>query len=102
MTPKSEMRAVRALEGALTDQELVERAQRVNRAEAEGLLYLADRIGDDFIEAVETITRACGRVFVSGIGKSGIIGRKIATTMTSNESPAVFLQPFEGLHGELG
>jgi len=102
MTPKSEMRAVRALEGALTDQELVERAQRVIRAEAEGLLDLADRIGDDFIEAVETITRASGRVIVSGIGKSGIIGRKIAATMTSTGTPAVFLHPVEGLHGDLG
>src|SRR5690625_6540313 len=71
-------------------------------ADAEEQLYIADRKVDDVIEAVETITRASGRVIVSGIGKSGIIGRKIAATMTSTGTPAVFLHPVEGLHGDLG
>lgn len=81
---------------------LLERARGVIRAEAEALLELADRVGQPLLDAVELIANASGRVIVSGIGKSGIIGRKIAATMTSTGTPAVFLHPVEGLHGDLG
>jgi len=82
--------------------ELLERARGVIRAEAEALLALADRVGQPLLDAVELIANASGRVIVSGIGKSGIIGRKIAATMTSTGTPAIFLHPVEGLHGDLG
>ena len=89
--------------GPITDgAELLARARRVLRTEAEALLALESRLGDAFLAAVERIHAATGRVIVSGIGKSGIIGRKIAATLTSTGTPAIFLHPVEGLHGDLG
>ena len=82
--------------------ELLERARGVIRAEAEALAALADRVDDTFLHAVRLIAGAEGRVIVSGVGKSGIIGRKIAATLTSTGTPAMFLHPVEGLHGDLG
>jgi arabinose-5-phosphate isomerase len=82
--------------------ELLRRARDVIRAEAQALHVLEERIGDSFLTAVELIARSPGRVIVSGIGKSGIIGRKIAATMTSTGTPAIFLHPVEGMHGDLG
>lgn len=77
-------------------------AARVLRVEGGALLHLADRIDQAFVEAVETVLAASGRVIVSGIGKSGIVGRKIAATLTSTGTSAYFLHPVEGLHGDLG
>ncbi|MGH7474675.1 MAG: KpsF/GutQ family sugar-phosphate isomerase [Longimicrobiales bacterium] len=88
-------------EAALGSQSL-EQARAVVRAEADALLALERRLGDAFLDAVELILCANGRVIVSGIGKSGIIGRKIAATLTSTGTPAIFLHPVEGLHGDLG
>jgi len=82
--------------------ELLARARRVLRSEAEALLALEPRLGEPFLQAVERMYGAAGRVIVSGIGKSGIIGRKIAATLTSTGTPALFLHPVEGLHGDLG
>jgi arabinose-5-phosphate isomerase len=84
------------------DTELLRRARDVVRAEARALLALEERIGPEFLAAVELIAGSRGRVIVSGIGKSGIIGRKIAATMTSTGTPAIFLHPVEGMHGDLG
>jgi arabinose-5-phosphate isomerase len=77
-------------------------ARRVIRIEAEALLALAQRIGEEFSRAVELIAKASGRVIVSGVGKSGLVGRKIAATLTSTGTPAIYLHPVEGLHGDLG
>ncbi len=82
--------------------ELLERARAVIRIEAEALRVLEGRIDESFLEAVELIGAASGRVVVSGIGKSGIVARKIAATLTSTGTPATFLHPVEGLHGDLG
>ncbi len=82
--------------------ELLERARGVVRQEAAAVAALQDRIGDGFLEAVSLIAKAAGRVVVSGVGKSGIVGRKIAATLTSTGTPAIFLHPLEGLHGDLG
>ncbi len=82
--------------------QLLAAARRVVRQEAAGVAALESRIDDAFLEAVERIAEASGRVIVSGIGKSGIIARKIAATMTSTGTPAIFLHPVEGLHGDLG
>jgi arabinose-5-phosphate isomerase len=86
----------------LSDAELLERARAVVRAEASALSALELRLGDEFIAAVRIISAAPGRVIVSGIGKSGIIGRKIAATLTSTGTPATYLHPVEGFHGDLG
>lgn len=87
----------------LTDEaELVRRARAVVRAEAEAVAALEDRIDKDFLEAVRIVAAATGRVVVSGVGKSGIIGKKIAATLTSTGTPAMVLHPVEGLHGDLG
>lgn len=87
----------------LTDEaELIRRARAVVRAEAEAVAALEDRIDENFLEAVRIVAAATGRVVVSGVGKSGIIGRKIAATLTSTGTPAMVLHPVEGLHGDLG
>lgn len=86
----------------IADAELLERARRVFRTGAEALLALEPRLGEAFLEALRLLELAPGRVVVSGIGKSGIVGRKIAATLTSTGTAAVFLHPVEGLHGDLG
>jgi arabinose-5-phosphate isomerase len=74
----------------------------VIRKEAEAVLRLEDRIGPQFEKAVEIILDCKGRVIVTGMGKSGLIGRKIAATLTSTGTAAVFLHAAEGMHGDLG
>src|SRR5690606_41255855 len=89
--------------GPMLDGEtLLAHARRVIRSEADALLALEPRLGEPFLQAVERVHQAAGRVIVSGIGKSGIIGRKIAATLTATGTPAVFLHPVEGRHGGLG
>jgi arabinose-5-phosphate isomerase len=82
--------------------ETLERARTVIRQEAAAVAALEARIGDDFAGAVEAILAASGRVIVSGLGKSGIVARKIAATLTSTGTPATFLHPVEAMHGDLG
>jgi arabinose-5-phosphate isomerase len=93
----------RTPDAALADRdEVLERARQVIRMEAESVAALEARIGDDFARAVETVLAATGRVIVSGVGKSGIVGRKIAATLTSTGTPATYLHPVDALHGDLG
>ncbi|MEO8193944.1 MAG: KpsF/GutQ family sugar-phosphate isomerase [Gemmatimonadales bacterium] len=82
--------------------EIVERGRRVIRMESEALSESERRIDDNFAKAVEILARSTGRAIVSGVGKSGLIGRKIAATLTSTGTPATFLHPAESLHGDLG
>jgi arabinose-5-phosphate isomerase len=77
-------------------------AREVIAREAAAVARLADRIGRDFDEAVELILKAPGRVIVTGMGKSGLIGQKIAATLSSTGTPAFFLHPVEAGHGDLG
>ena len=86
----------------MTHKDIVERGKRVLRMEAEALSEAERRIGDDFARAVECIQRSEGRVIVSGVGKSGLVGRKIAATLTSTGTPATFLHPADSVHGDLG
>jgi arabinose-5-phosphate isomerase len=88
--------------GAAPAAETLASARRVIRMEAAAVAALEARIGDAFAEAVEAVLAAPGRVIVAGVGKSGIVGRKIAATLTSTGTPAVFLHPVEALHGDLG
>jgi len=80
--------------------------ENVVRIEAEALRTLADRLAGpmaaDFQRALELMFRCQGRVVVTGMGKSGIIARKIAATLSSTGSPALYLHPVEALHGDLG
>ena len=80
----------------------VERGRRVLRMEREGLEETERRLDERFGLAVEMIARAQGRVIVAGVGKSGLVGRKIAATLTSTGTPAMFLHPVESVHGDLG
>jgi arabinose-5-phosphate isomerase len=77
-------------------------ARRVLRAEAAAVAALEERLGAAFVESVTAILHARGRVVLSGVGKSGIVARKIAATLTSTGTPATFLHPIEALHGDLG
>ena len=86
----------------MTHQDIVERGRRVLRMETDALAETERRIGEDFAKAVETIARSDGRVIVSGVGKSGLVGRKIAATLTSTGTPATFLHPADSVHGDLG
>ena len=81
---------------------ILEKAKKVIRIEAEALLSLADAINGEFEKAVRLILASRGRVVVTGMGKSGLIGQKIASTMASTGTPAFFLHPAEGIHGDLG
>ena len=80
----------------------IRQAKEVLRIEAESIFQLIDRVGSEFSRAVDLIYGCTGRVIVAGIGKSGLIGRKIAATLTGTGTQALFLHPVEGLHGDLG
>lgn len=82
--------------------ESIQRAQEVLKIEAESILNLIDKVDENFSKAVDIICNSKGRVIVTGIGKSGLIGKKIVATLTSTGTPAIFLHPVEGLHGDLG
>jgi arabinose-5-phosphate isomerase len=77
-------------------------AQRVLGIEADALRFMAQNLPDDFADAVETVLGCTGRVIVSGIGKSGHIGRKLAATLASTGTPAYFIHATEASHGDLG
>ncbi len=83
-------------------QNIIKRAKDVLKIEAQSILRLVDTIDNNFARAVNLICKSKGRVIITGIGKSGLIGRKIVATLTSTGTPALFLHPVEGLHGDLG
>jgi arabinose-5-phosphate isomerase len=82
--------------------DIVEEARRVLRVEAHSLLDLAERIGENFSQAVELLYQCKGKVVLMGMGKSGLVGRKIASTFASTGTPAFFLHPAEGVNGDFG
>ncbi len=77
-------------------------ARRVLALEAEAVAALAERIGPEFQRAVDLVAACAGRVVVTGMGKSGLVARKIAATLSSTGAPALFLHPAEARHGDLG
>ncbi|MCW5700612.1 MAG: SIS domain-containing protein, partial [Rhodospirillales bacterium] len=77
-------------------------ARRVLRLEADGLIAMAARIDANFVAAVDILARMTGRAIVTGMGKSGHIARKIAATLASTGTTAVFVHPAEASHGDLG
>ena len=81
---------------------LIELGRRVLRLEAGAVSAVADRLDEQFDRAVRLLAAASGRVIVSGVGKSGVVARKIAATLTSTGTPASYLHPIDSLHGDLG
>ena len=81
-------------------------AENVVRIEADALGALADRIAGpmatDFERAIDLMSVCAGRIVVTGMGKSGLIARKVAATLSSTGTPALYLHPAEALHGDLG
>src|SRR5947209_15303244 len=82
--------------------ELAERGRRVLALEAEAIRRVGERLGPGFARAVQLLAAVKGRLIVSGLGKSGLIARKIAATFTSTGTPASFLHPVDSVHGDLG
>ena len=80
----------------------VSTARRVLKIEAEGLLQLSRRTGKSFESAVSLILKSKGRIVVTGMGKSGLVGQKIAATLSSTGTPSLFLSPAEAIHGDMG
>lgn len=81
---------------------ILESAKKVIRIEREALHEMENRIGKNFEQAVNIILNSKGRVIVTGMGKSGAVGRKISSTFTSTGTTSYFLHPAEGMHGDLG
>lgn len=80
----------------------IEKAKEVIRIEAEAIRSLENRIDHQFVQAIKILLHCKGRVIVTGMGKSGVIAKKIASTLTSTGMAALFLHPAEGVHGDLG
>jgi arabinose-5-phosphate isomerase len=83
-------------------QSIINKGKEVVRIEAEAVAGLGEKIGSSFADAVELIFNCKGRVIITGVGKSGIIARKIVATMNSTGTPAFFLHPSDAVHGDLG
>lgn len=81
---------------------IIKQATEVLKIEAQGILELIDRIDKSFTEMVELIYNSKGRLIIGGIGKSGIVGRKIVATLNSTGTRSIFLHPVEAMHGDLG
>ena len=79
-----------------------ETARRVLEIESAAILALCDRLDENFDRAVELLLRTPGRVVVTGMGKSGIVGQKLSATFSSTGTPSLFLHPAEAIHGDLG
>lgn len=91
-----------AVPGSASDSRIIARGREVLRIESESVASLAGRLGESFAEAVRRISVISGRVVVTGIGKSGIVARKLASTFSSTGTPSIFLHPVEAAHGDVG
>ncbi|MDH7504322.1 MAG: KpsF/GutQ family sugar-phosphate isomerase [Verrucomicrobiota bacterium] len=81
---------------------LIETARRVLAVESRAIMAISERLNEKFDQAVDLLYSCKGRVVVAGMGKSGLIGRKIAGTLASTGTPSIFLHPADALHGDLG
>jgi arabinose-5-phosphate isomerase len=84
------------------DSMVIEQVKEVLEIEAHAIMGLVERIGPEFEKAVQMILKAKGRVILTGMGKSGLVARKIAATLNSTGTPSLFLHPAEAMHGDLG
>jgi len=80
----------------------IQEAKEVLFIEEQGLAAVRERIGDEFVRAVESVQSCNGRLVITGIGKSGLVGQKISATLNSTGTPSFFLHPVEAMHGDLG
>lgn len=80
----------------------LKKAKEVIQIEAQAIRELSNRINKDFLKAIDLIVKCKGRVIVSGMGKTGIVGRKIAATLSSTGTPSIWLHSAEAVHGDLG
>lgn len=85
-----------------TSQQIIELAQQTLKVEAEALTGMAAGLGEEFVAAVEKILACKGKVIITGMGKSGLVGRKIAATLASTGTSSFYLHPGEAFHGDLG
>ena len=85
-----------------TNKEDIEKGKEVIRIEAKSVAALEEKISSSFAEAIEALFQCQGRVIVTGMGKSGIIARKIVATLNSTGTPSIFLHPSDAVHGDLG
>jgi len=86
----------------LTTDEIIQKGKEVIRIEAEAIAGLAESIDKEFVKAVDEIYKCKGRVVLTGMGKSGLIARKIVATLNSTGTAAIYLHPTDALHGDLG
>ena len=86
----------------MTADEIIQKGKEVIRIESEAVANLSNSIDDQFVKAVEVIYNSKGRVVLSGMGKSGLIARKIVATLNSTGTAAIYLHPTDALHGDLG
>jgi len=82
--------------------ELIDQAKKILQIEANAVNALVDRIDEKFVDAIDIIYLCTGKIIVTGMGKSGLIGKKIAATFASTGTPAFFLNPADGSHGDIG
>jgi len=82
--------------------DIIDQAKKILKIEADAVEALINRIDESFVEAIDIMYACSGKVVVTGMGKSGIIGKKIAATLASTGTPALFLNPAEGSHGDVG
>ena len=86
----------------MTINEIIEKGKEVIRIESEAVADLAESINDQFVKTVDVIYESKGRVVLTGMGKSGLVARKIVATLNSTGTPAIYLHPTDALHGDLG
>ncbi len=86
----------------MTSEEIIEKGKNVIRIESEAVTNLSNSINGDFVKAIEVILKCKGRVVLTGMGKSGLIARKIVATLNSTGTASIFLHPTDALHGDLG
>jgi len=86
----------------MKDQEILEHGKRVIQIENNALSLIIERLDDRFVDAVKKLFKTKGRVIVTGMGKSGVIARKLASTLASTGTPSIYLHAAEGIHGDLG
>jgi arabinose-5-phosphate isomerase len=96
------MPSLKADQKAMSDESLLATAAHVLTAEGAALTVLASQLGEEFLKAIRFLVACKGRVVVSGMGKSGHVARKIAATLASTGTPAIFVHPAEASHGDLG
>lgn len=86
----------------MKEDEIIQKGKEVIRIEAEAVANLSDSINDQFVKAINIISESKGRVVLTGMGKSGLIARKIVATLNSTGTAAIYLHPTDALHGDLG